>query len=64
MAASSTTLLLECEKLFGAEALVVDLRRGFNEVLEVCSREEVAEVHEFAVVFILNYSSMLAEAYN
>lgn len=46
--------LLERKELFGAEALVVDLRGGFDEVLEVSAEQEVAEVDEFAVVFVFD----------
>ena len=46
--------LLEGEQLLGAERLVVDLGRGLDEVLEVGAGEEVAQVHEFAVVLVLN----------
>jgi hypothetical protein len=47
--------LLEREQLFGAEALVVDLRRRLDEVLQVRARQEVAQVHELAVVLVLDY---------
>jgi len=46
--------LLECEKLLSAEALVVDLRSSFDEILKVSTRQEVAEVDEFAMVLILD----------
>lgn len=46
--------LLEREKLLGPEGFVVDLRGGFDEVLEVGAGKEVAEVDEFAVVLVLN----------
>jgi hypothetical protein len=49
------TAFLEGEQLLGAEALVVDLRCGFNEVLEVGASEKVAKVDEFAMVLVLDY---------
>lgn len=48
--------LLQGEQLFGAERLVVDHGRGFNQILEVSARQEVAEVNELAVVLVLDYS--------
>lgn len=51
---SSSAALLECQQLLGTECLVVDLRCGFDQVLEVGASEEVSEVDEFAVVLILN----------
>jgi hypothetical protein len=52
--------LLEGEELLGAEALVVDLGRGLDEVLEMGAREEVAQVDKLAVVLILNWKSVSA----
>jgi hypothetical protein len=46
---------LESEQLLRAEGLVVDLRGGFDEILEVGAGEEVAEIDEFAVVLILDW---------
>ena len=46
-------VLLQGQKLLRAEGLVVDLRRGLDEILEVGSEEEVSQVDEFAVVIIL-----------
>lgn len=46
--------LLECEQLLGAERLVVDLRRRFDQILQMSAGEEVAEVDEFAVVLIFD----------
>jgi hypothetical protein len=40
--------------LLGTECLVVDLRCGFDQILEVGAGEEVSEVDEFAVVLVLN----------
>jgi len=51
---SSGAALLECQKLLGAECLVMDLRCRFNQVLEMGAGEEVSEVDEFAVILILN----------
>ena len=51
---SSSAALLECKQLFSTESLVVDLRSGVNQILEVGSGKEVSEVDKFAVVFILN----------
>src|SRR3546814_4466553 len=41
--------LLEGEQLLGTEGLVVDLGRGLDEILEMGSEKEVAQVDEFAV---------------
>ena len=46
--------LLECEKLLSTEGLVVDLRGGLDEVLEVSPGQEVAEVDEFAVLVVFD----------
>lgn len=46
--------LLECEKLLGTERLVVDLRCGVDQVLEVGAGEEVAEIDEFTVLLVLD----------
>ena len=51
---SSGAALLECQKLLGAECLVMDLRGRLNQILEVGAGKEVSEVDEFAVVLILN----------
>lgn len=47
--------LLEGQQLLGAEGLVVDLGGSLDQVLEVCAREEVAQVDEFTVGLVLNY---------
>lgn len=52
--AAAGAAFLEREELLGAEAFVVDLRGGFNEVLEVSAQQEVAEVDEFAVIFVFD----------
>jgi hypothetical protein len=51
---SSSAALLQGKKLLGTESLVVDLRRRLDQVLQVSASEEVAEVHKFAVVLILD----------
>ena len=51
---SCCAALLECQKLLGAECLVVDLGRRLDQVLEMGTGEEVPKVDEFAVVLILN----------
>lgn len=51
---NSGTALLEREQLLGAEGLVVDLRGRLDEVLQVRAQEEVAQVHEFAVVLVFD----------
>lgn len=53
-AVALSTALLECQQLLGTECLVVDLRRGLDEILQVSSQEEVSEVDEFAVVLVLD----------
>ena len=55
---TSRTALLERQQLFGTEGLVVDLRGGFNQVLEVSAGEEVSEVDEFTVILVLNYHTI------
>jgi len=54
VATTDSTALLESQQLLGAEALVMNLRGGFNEVLQVRTRQEVAEVDKFAMVLILD----------
>lgn len=49
-----STALLQSQELLGTESLVVDLAGGFDEVLEVGAGEEVSEIHELAVVLILD----------
>jgi hypothetical protein len=46
--------LLEGQQLLGAERLVVDLCGGLDQVLQVGTGEEVAEVYEFAVGLVLD----------
>lgn len=46
--------LLERKQLLRTERFVVDLRGGFDEVLEVGAGKEVAEVDEFAVAFVFD----------
>ena len=52
--ASVGAALLEGEQLLGTECLVVDLRGGFDEILQVGSEKEVSQVDKFAVVLIFN----------
>lgn len=51
--------LLEGKELLGTERLVVDLRGGLDQVLQVGTREEVAEVDKFAVVLVLDYGLLV-----
>jgi len=53
--------LLEGKQLLGAERLVVDLCGRLDQVLQVGTGEEVAEVDEFAVVLVLDWG-MLAKS--
>ncbi len=53
-AVSLCAALLQGEELLGAEGLVVDLRSGLNQILEMSPQEEVSEIHKFAVVLVLN----------
>lgn len=55
MSTTNSAALLERKQLLRAEALVVDLRRGFDEVLQMRACEEVAEVDKLAVVLIFDY---------
>jgi hypothetical protein len=52
--ATNSRALLEGEQLLGTEGLVVDLRSGLDQVLQVGAGEEVAEVDEFAVALVLD----------
>ena len=40
--------------MLGTEGLVVDLRSGLDEILQVRAEKEVSQVDEFAVVLILD----------
>lgn len=51
---SCCTALLECQKLLGAEGLVVNLGCGLDEVLKVGSGEEISKIDKFAVVLVLD----------
>ncbi len=51
---SCSTALLQCQKLLGAEGLVVDLGGRLDQVLQVGAGKEVAEVDKFAVVLVLD----------
>lgn len=46
--------LLQGEQLLSAETLVVDLRCGFDQVLEMGSGQEVPQRDEFAMVFVFH----------
>lgn len=46
--------LLQGQKLLGTESLVVDLRCGLNEVLEMGAEQEVSQIGELAVVLVLD----------
>src|SRR3569833_2396648 len=48
------TALLQGQQLLGAERLVMDLRRGLDQILEVSPEKEVPQVDEFAVVLVLD----------
>ena len=52
--AADSRALLERKQLLGTERLIVDLRSGFDEILQVGAGEEVAEVDEFAMVLVLD----------
>ena len=52
--ATDSAGLFECKQLLRAERFVVDLRCSLDQVLEMGTSEEVAEVDEFAMVLILN----------
>jgi hypothetical protein len=56
--------LLESKQLLGAERLVVDLCGRLNQVLQVGTGEEVAEVDEFAVVLVLDWRVLVQLARN
>jgi hypothetical protein len=51
---SSGTAFLQSQQLLGTESLVVDLARGFNEILKVGTCKEVAEIHKLAVVLVFD----------
>jgi hypothetical protein len=55
---ANSRALLECEQLLGTEGLVVDLRSGLDQVLQVGAGEEVAEVDEFAVALVLDWEAL------
>ena len=52
--AAGGTAFLEGQQLLGTESLVVDLASGFNQVLEVGTRQEVSQIDKLAVGFILD----------
>ena len=51
---SSGTALLEREQLLSTEGLVMNLRCGLNEVLKMCTCEEISEVYEFTMVLVFD----------
>jgi hypothetical protein len=51
---ANSRALLERKQLLSTEGLVVDLRGGLDEVLQVGTGKEVTEVDEFAVGLILD----------
>jgi hypothetical protein len=51
---SSGAALLKCQQLLCAEGFVMNLRCGFDQILEVGTGEEVSEVDKFAMVLVLN----------
>jgi hypothetical protein len=60
---SSCTALLKRQQLLGTEGLVVDLRCGLDEILEMGAGEEVSEIDKFAMGLVLdvyNSPSVLA----
>lgn len=52
--AASRAALLQGEKLFGTKGLVMDLAGGLDQVLKVCTSEEVPEIDKFAVIFVFH----------
>jgi hypothetical protein len=52
--APSRAALFQSEKLLGTEGFVVDLAGGLDQVLKVCTGEEVPEVDEFAVILVFH----------
>lgn len=46
--------LLQGQQLLGTECLVMDLGRGLDQILQMGAEEEVSQVDEFAVVFVLD----------
>jgi hypothetical protein len=59
-ACTSGAGFFECQQLLSAEGLVVDLGGSFDQVLQVGAGEEVAEVDEFAVGFVLDCSGKVS----
>jgi hypothetical protein len=51
---ANSRALLEREQLLGTEGLVMDLRGGLDEVLQMGTGKEVTKVDEFAVGLILD----------
>lgn len=46
--------LLQRQQLLSTEALVVDLGRRLDQVLEMCAEQEVPQIDELAVVLVLD----------
>jgi hypothetical protein len=61
--ATDSRALLEGQQLLGAERLVVDLCGRLDEVLQVGAGEEVAEVYEFAMGFVLDCKGLAIECW-
>lgn len=51
------TAILQSQKLLCTEGLVVDLASRFDEILEMSAGKEVSQIHELAVVLILNVNN-------
>ncbi len=52
--ASSGAALFQSKKLLGTEGFVMDLTGCLDEVLKVCTGEEVSQVDEFAMVLVFD----------
>lgn len=52
--ATSSAALLQGQQLLGSEGFIVDLAGGFDQILKVCTCEEVSEIDEFAVVLVFD----------
>ncbi len=51
---TGSAAFFQCKELLSTERLVMNLRCGLNEVLEMCTCEEVAQIHEFAMVLVFD----------
>lgn len=54
MSTTSSAALLQCQQLLRAEALVVNLARRLDQILQMGAGEEVAEIDEFAVALVFD----------